>query len=144
MFHLDGRGAVADLELPALAWLRAAPEAAPIPVIVVQAEALPDGQRRYGLLGADRIVEVGAEQVEGLQPWLDPSKRRAAAERFLACAAANDLEGVRALLAPDGLAELEAAGRLEAMVERLRGWTAEQLAGSFFPSRDGAYRYRVR
>lgn len=67
IFHLGGDGKLADLRLPAKGRLKL-DGGGDVRVLIVQAEQRASGEVRYGVIGADRILEVSAEKVEGVEP----------------------------------------------------------------------------
>lgn len=146
VFHLDGKGRPADLKLPATCKLVV--EGGQTPALVVQAEETATGERRYGVIAVDRIEEVGVERVVDLQALPDPEAQRAAAKKLLDRAVANDVEGVRAMLGPDALAEVEQMGGLGDFVDQVRtalGRAPEEriveaLAPGFRAGEDGQWR----
>lgn len=147
VFHLAGQGRVAEVDLPALGRLRLE-EGGEAPVLVVQAEELPSGERRYGVIGAEAIREVGAEQLVEIALLPDPQAQRAAAKQLLDAARAGDLEAVQALLGPQARDQVERLGGLEQFVGNVRaaleagqeGGLVERLAPAFRAGADGSWR----
>jgi hypothetical protein len=147
VFHLSGKGTLVDMTLPAIGRL-AVEGQAPVAVLVVQAEALPSGERRYGVLGANTVEEVGADKLTGIEALPDPAAQRAAASKLIALAASGDVDGVRGLLGPDVLAQLEQFGGVAAFVDQLRqavGQVPEEqileaIAPGFKAGADGVWR----
>ncbi len=147
VFHLDGQGQLVDLKLPVTARLVLG-DGRRVPVLVLQAEQLPSGERRYGVLAVDRVEAVGAERLEGLQALPDPAAQREAARRFVAAAAAGDVDAVRAMLGAEVLAEVEPHGGADAFVEQVRAaleqvpteQLVEMIAPGFRAGDDGLWR----
>jgi hypothetical protein len=71
VFHLAGKGQVADQKLPA--WLLLKSEAkkeSPAFGLIVQAEVAPDGKPVYGVIFRHEIRAVRADEVERIEPYL--------------------------------------------------------------------------
>ncbi|MFL6201192.1 MAG: hypothetical protein ACJ76J_18635 [Thermoanaerobaculia bacterium] len=59
VFHLDGKGRPAALELPVAATLKSG-----LPALIVQAETGPDGEVTYGVITREAVLTVAASEVE--------------------------------------------------------------------------------
>ncbi len=69
IFHLDGKGKLARVTLPAVATLRERkPSEQPLRVLVVQAEVGQDGKTMYGIIGGGEIRAARAEELTGIKP----------------------------------------------------------------------------
>jgi hypothetical protein len=80
VFHLGGKGKVADLELPAAAvWKRDAAENRPSRVIIVQAEIGPDGEVTCGVIARQQIQAVSARELLSVKSFAELDKEEKAA-----------------------------------------------------------------
>ncbi len=72
VFHLDGKGKLAGVKLPAVATLRQ-PKLGKHPplVLVVQAEVGPDGRTTYGIIGDGDVRAAAAEELTTVEPIAD-------------------------------------------------------------------------
>src|SRR5262245_10756365 len=76
VFHLDGKGKVADQKLPAWVMLKSdLGSKHPPRGLVVQAEIGPGGAVRYGVIFRHAVCEVLAADVEGLEAVSDEGKK---------------------------------------------------------------------
>lgn len=66
VFHLDGKGKPTDLHLPAFAFLKKG-ERPPERVLIVQAEAGPDGAVTYGVVTRHDVRTLAAGEVENVK-----------------------------------------------------------------------------
>jgi hypothetical protein len=82
VFHLDGKGKPADLKLPAAGVLKRDEKDERAPkVIVVQAEAGPDGAVTYGILSKEGVQTVPAADLTGLKSFAQLAKEEEDAEK---------------------------------------------------------------
>jgi hypothetical protein len=78
VFHLDGKGKLAEGTLPAVATLRQAKQSRqPLRVLVVQAEVGQDGKTTYGIIGGGAIRAARAEELVGIKPMAKKKPRKA-------------------------------------------------------------------
>jgi hypothetical protein len=80
VFHLDGQGQPAALELPAIAKLQR-PKREPVPVLIVQAETGPGGKTTYGVIALDEIRAVSGRELTEIKTLADLTKEEAAAAK---------------------------------------------------------------
>lgn len=83
VFHLDGKGKPADLELPAVAVLkRDEKKEQPPRVLIVQAEVGPDCAVTYGIITREEVRVVPGRELTGIKTFAELEKEeKAAAER---------------------------------------------------------------
>jgi hypothetical protein len=75
VFHTDGKGAPAAIPLPATAVLaRDAAAERPPRVLVVQAEVLPGGRLRYGVVSRHELLDLGEDDLVDLKPAPNAAK----------------------------------------------------------------------
>jgi hypothetical protein len=69
IFHLDGKGKLASVELPARGtFTKRSGEKAPRTCLIVQAEIQPDGQTRYGIIESHQIRSIRSEELGEVVP----------------------------------------------------------------------------
>ena len=81
VFHLDGKGKAADLQLPAVAVLKGdEKKERPPHVLIVQAEAGPDGAVTYGVITREGVRAMPASELSGVKSFaeLDKEEKEAA------------------------------------------------------------------
>jgi hypothetical protein len=81
VFSLAGKGKVAPLRLPASAVFRAdIGKKHPRTAIIVQAEILPDGSKKYGVLVRGGIVEMSGKDLVQIQPLMGQNTQESEAD----------------------------------------------------------------
>jgi hypothetical protein len=83
IFHLDGKGKLADLSLPAVAIRKAdEQEKHPPRLLIVQAEVGADGEIIYGVIGRHEIRQISARELTGIKTFAEMDKEeKEAAEK---------------------------------------------------------------
>jgi len=77
VFHLDGKGKLVELKLPASAVLRQqAKRRQTSGVLVVQAEIGPDGKTTYGIIGDGDIRAAAADELSNIRPVAEKRKAK--------------------------------------------------------------------
>jgi hypothetical protein len=72
VFHLDGKGRLADLKLPAVAMLkRDEQKDSPTRLLIVQAEIGPDGELVFGVITKENIRFIRGIEVTSIQTFAD-------------------------------------------------------------------------